>query len=130
MNVEQKAVEEFHQKFRLPVLMTPTVQSPGELLFRSRLILEESTEFLTAASRRDLVEMVDALCDILYVVYGTAVVLGVDLQPIFHMIHQSNMTKEGVKERGGKVMKGDSWAPPKIMEELERQWVEAQEGDG
>lgn len=67
----------------------------------------------------DDVEMIDALCDLHYVIDGAAVCMGVDLEPFNTEVHRSNMSKLGADGRpvlreGGKVMKGPSYTPPNI----------------
>jgi predicted HAD superfamily Cof-like phosphohydrolase len=122
MNNEQKMVKEFHIRHGCCNNDKPTLLDAGTLLTRGRLIVEESAEFLKAASNSDMVEMVDALCDILYVTYGTAVGLGVDLEPVFAEVQRSNMTKgDGGQDLAGKVRKGPSFSPPDIVSELQKQ---------
>jgi predicted HAD superfamily Cof-like phosphohydrolase len=88
---------------------------------RARLIVSEASEFLEAADQADLVEMVDALADILVVTYGTAIELGVDLEPVFEEVHRSNMSKNGGRDAGGKVLKGPAFSPPDVAGELIKQ---------
>lgn len=121
MHVPQQRVMEFHAKYGSPIGETPHQISPKDRLRRARLIMSEAAEFLEAADQDDLVEMVDALADILVVTYGAAVELGVDLEPIFAEVHRSNMTKDGGKDAGGKILKGPSFQPPRIADELRRQ---------
>ena len=85
MNQEQAYVQAFHEKFGALVNSSPTMLEPQTLILRARLICEESVEFLSAVSKGDFPEMVDALCDLLYVTYGTAVSLGVDLEPFLQV---------------------------------------------
>lgn len=61
--------------------------------------------------------MVDALVDLLYVTYGTAVEMGVDLAPFFDEVHRANMHKVP-GEGGGKSRKPERWVPP----DLDRVW--------
>ena len=114
MNSEQRMVREFHDRYLEDNGDVPTLLSDRTLLFRGRLIVEEAAEFLEAASNRDLVEVADALVDILYVTYGAANVLGIDLEPLFCEVHRSNMTKLGRLDPAGKVAKGSEWSPPQI----------------
>ena len=118
MNPEQRMVREFHDQYLKDNGDVPTMVPDRTLLFRGRLIAEEAAEFLEAASNRDLVEVADALVDILYVTYGAANVLGIDLQPLFCEVHRSNMTKLGRLDPAGKVTKGSEWSPPQIEELL------------
>src|SRR5215204_1216500 len=98
MTEEQAMVAEFHRTFGFPGPETLEPESfPGEL--RISLIEEEAREFADAVRANDVPEMVDALCDLLYVTYGAAVALGVDLDPFFREVHRSNMTKVGGTRR-------------------------------
>ncbi len=122
VNNEQRMVREFHQKYGCSSRTTPALPDVEMRLLRSRLIMEEATEFVTAASQKDMVEMVDALCDLLYVAYGAAEVMGVDLEPIFAEVQRSNMTKAGVGEDpAGKVGKGPTFQPPDVAAKLREQ---------
>ena len=102
---------------------------PGEL--RCALIEEEAREFREAVAANDPVEMVDALCDLLYVVYGAACQLGVDLDPLFREVHRTNMEKQsGFRRADGKWMKPADWQPPRIAPMLkERYGYEATPAD-
>jgi predicted HAD superfamily Cof-like phosphohydrolase len=119
---EQQMVAEFHRRFGLSAPDTLDLEGfPGEL--RVRLIQEEATEFAEAVRDRDLPEMVDALCDLLYVTYGAAVALGVDLEPFFDEVHASNMAKVGGSRReDGKWMKPAGWQPPEIARLLRERY--------
>ncbi len=109
-------VAEFHRTFDLPGPATPDLaleQFPGEL--RISLIQEEAGEFAEAVRERDLPEIVDALCDLLYVTYGAAVALGIDLEPFYAEVHRANMSKAGgYRREDGKWMKPAGWQPPDI----------------
>lgn len=121
MGPEQKLVLEFHEKYGLPSPARPTMPTIKDRMRRARLIIGEAAEFLEAADKSDFVEMVDALADILVVTYGTAIEMGVDLEPVFAEVHRSNMSKDGGLDVGGKVMKGPSFSPPNLGRELEQQ---------
>ncbi len=118
MNPEQQMVRDFHAHYLKDNGEVPTLVSDGTLLFRGRLIAEEAAEFLEAASDRDLVEVADALVDILYVTYGAANVMGIDLEPLFREVHRSNMSKLGRADSTGKVTKGPEWSAPRIEQLL------------
>lgn len=123
MNEAQRMVRDFHERFGLARSYSPAW--PGEAVHRLRvnLIEEELAELRNAGEAHDLVEIADALGDLLYVVYGTAVTYGIDLEPVFSEIHRSNMSKD--PELGprcdGKALKGEGYSPPHISEVLERQ---------
>ena len=122
MNKEQQSVYDFHAKYGSLINTKPTIPDLKTLILRARLICEEAAEFLAAASKEDIVEMADSLADILYVVYGTAVTLGINLAPIFAEVQRSKMTKDGGgKDSGGKIVKGPNYDPPNIKKELEKQ---------
>lgn len=115
MDKVQKGVLDFHQKYGCVVNEKPTIPDAETLLLRARLIVEEASEFMKAASTNDLDGMADAIADILYVTYGTAVVLGIDMEPISDEVQRSNMTKDGGgKDSGGKIMKGPDFSKPRI----------------
>jgi predicted HAD superfamily Cof-like phosphohydrolase len=121
MGPEQRMVKEFHEKYEAPVRSTPGQIGIKDRLRRARLISGEAAEFLEAADKGDFVEMVDALADMLVVTYGAAIEMGVDLEPVFAEVHRSNMSKNGGKDAGGKILKGPGFSPPDILTELARQ---------
>lgn len=119
MTPEQSAVKEFNTTFGAPVNDTPTVLDADEAFLRWLLIHEENEELLTAMTQGDLVGVADALGDLLYVVYGAGVAYGLDLEPIFNEIHDSNMKKLGPDGKvhyreDGKVLKPEGWKPPQL----------------
>lgn len=70
----------------------------------------------------DLVELADGVADATYVLLGTAEAAGIDMEPVFDLVHESNMLKAGGPVRDdGKRLKPEGWAPPDIAGELERQ---------
>lgn len=122
---KQAAVREFMVKhaFKTDIGMNGTKVEWLEAGFwRSRLIEEELGELSEAWLKRDVVGIADAIADLLYVVYGTAAKVGIDIEPIFDAVHYSNMTKE---TRGGDFgkPKGPAFVPagPAIRECLRRQ---------
>ncbi len=124
MNKTQQGVLGFHKKYNCAIQDVPTIPDVETLLLRSGLIVEEAGEFLKAARNNDMVEMTDALADLLYVTYGAAIVMGVDLEPISAEVQRSNMTKDGGgHDSGGKVLKGPDFSPPDIKGKLlEQGW--------
>ncbi len=127
MNEMQRSVKEFHEKYdAIPLPNEPTMPTHEIRLLRTRLIIEETAEFVEAASRGDMVEMVDALCDLLYVTFGTALFLGIDVEPVFQEVQRSNMTKDGGgQDCAGKICKGPSFEPPNVLGCLQDQgWWE------
>merc|ERR1712178_159182 len=89
--------EEFMKNFGQKVFTSPQVNifdsDPKTVTLRLKLIEEEVKELADALKASDMVETVDALGDILYVVYGAGGAFGIDLDKAFDLIHESNMTK-------------------------------------
>ena len=86
---------------------------------RKKLIEEEFQELKDAIKDNDIVEVADALTDILVVTYGAGVAFGIDLDKCFEEVHRSNMSKlsqEGkpIYNEFGKVMKGPNYSPPDL----------------
>jgi len=126
MDKVQQGVHDFHSKYGCMVQDTPTMPSEKLRLLRARLIVEEAGEFLKEASLGNMVGMCDALADLLYVTYGTAVVMGVDLEPISAEVQRSNMTKDGGgKDSGGKILKGPDFEEPDLEKCLMEQGWES-----
>lgn len=90
-------VKDFNYLFGVPESTTPqteiTKTNPDLTKLRLDLITEECKEFEDAVQNHDFVEMVDALADILYVVYGAGSSFGVDMDKAFNIVHESNMSK-------------------------------------
>lgn len=124
MNAEQGMVAEFHERFGLSRARHPAWPGDGIHRIRVALIEEELAEFRNAGESRNLLEIADALGDLLYVVYGAAVTYGVDLEPIFKEIHRANMSKgagHAPCRPDGKVCKGDHYEAPRLKEILAAQ---------
>jgi predicted HAD superfamily Cof-like phosphohydrolase len=121
------AVAEFHSAFNLPMRQLPSAEIDDALArLRVALLEEEVSEFVTASEKADLVGITDALADIVYVAYGTALTYGIDLDSALREVHRSNMSKLGSDGapliRGdGKVLKSERSSPPNIAEVLRRQ---------
>jgi predicted HAD superfamily Cof-like phosphohydrolase len=121
------SVARFHEAFNLPRLACPSAEVPEELArLRVDLLAEEADEFADAAARRDLVAIADALADVVYVAYGTAVTYGIDLDAALREVHRSNMSKldedgQPVYRDDGKVLKSRRYSPPDIAAVLSGQ---------
>lgn len=90
---------------------------------RVSLIGEELGELIDAITDKNTVEVADAITDLLYVVYGTAVAFGMNADALFKEVHESNMTKLGpdgkpIRNEFGKVMKGPGYVEPNIANVL------------
>ena len=117
-------VLEFHEAFDLPVAYRPTVDVPAGLVqLRADLLAEELQEMDDALVRRDVVALADALADVAYVLFGTALTFGIDLDAALEEVHRSNMSKLGADGRpvlrpDGKVLKGSRYRPPDMRRAL------------
>lgn len=117
MNEEQRLVEAFHKKFKFtanPVNEVPTPIPQYLAKRRLQFMREEIRELRDATEARDIIAIADALADILYFTYGTAVAYGIDMTPIFAEVHRSNMTKSPTLGKDGKATKGPGYEFPKI----------------
>ena len=86
---------------------------------RVDLIKEELEELTNAMNEKDLIEVADALTDILYVTYGAGHAFGIDLDKCFDEVQNSNMSKLGengqpIYNESGKVMKGPNYFKPDL----------------
>lgn len=112
----QAMVEEFHRKFEIAVGDGPSVPEEGTRQLRVRLIQEEFDELKEAMATQDLAGVAKELADLLYVVYGTAVSYGVDMDPVFREVHRSNLSKVGgYKRADGKWVKPASYSPAQVQ---------------
>ncbi len=117
MTEEQSMVRDFHERFGAVANDRPTWCGEDVHRLRVALIEEELAEFRNAGEAHDLVEIADALADLLYVVYGAGVTYGIDLEPVFREIHRSNLSKgdpEVVRRPDGKILKGGNYTPPDV----------------
>ena len=90
---------------------------------RIELIKEELEELTEAIKQNDLLEVADALTDILYVTYGAGHAFGIDLDKCFDEVQNSNMSKLGedgkpIYNEAGKVMKGPNYFKPDLSKFL------------
>ena len=123
-----KAVQEFHESFGLGVSHSPIAKlSDQKLKLRFDLMDEENKEYLEAAENNDLVEVADALGDMLYILCGTILEHGMQykIEEVFNEIQRSNMSKLGadgkpIYREDGKVMKGPSYFKPDILSILDK----------
>lgn len=121
------AVSEFHKAFGLGMKETPTANLGIEKnLLRYELMREENEEYLEAANNDDLVEVADALGDMLYILCGTIIEHGMQhkIEEVFNEIQRSNMSKLGadgkpIYREDGKVLKGPNYFKPNIQNILD-----------
>ena len=113
-------VKLFMNTFDQEVKKSPKLPSEEVVDLRLDLIEEELQELTTASYNEDMVEIADALTDILYVTYGMGAALGIDLDKCFKEVQRSNMSKLGadgkpIYREDGKVMKGPNYSPPNLQ---------------
>ena len=112
-------VKTFMQTFGQEVKLKPSFSSEKINDLRYNLIKEELDELKQAMKDKDLLEVADALTDILYVTYGAGIAFGIDLDKCFEEVQNSNMSKLGVDGKpiyneAGKVMKGPNYFKPDL----------------
>jgi len=109
----------FMKTFGQEVKTKPSFSSDKINKLRIDLIKEELEELQEAMKNNDLLEVADALTDILYVTYGAGHAFGIDLDKCFDEVQNSNMSKLGengepIYNESGKVMKGPNYFKPDL----------------
>lgn len=128
MKSKINAVQLFHESFGLGVsqeMRADLGQTKNQLRFN--LMDEENKEYLEAATNNDLVEVADALGDMLYILCGTILEHGMQhkIEEVFNEIQRSNMSKLGedgrpIYREDGKVLKGPNYFKPDIASILDK----------
>ena len=116
-------VKKFMTTFGQEVKTNPSFASDKINLLRYELIKEELDEFKVALENNNLLEVADALTDILYVTYGAGHAFGIDLDKCFEEVQNSNMSKldkdgKPIYNDMGKVMKGENYFKPDLSKFL------------
>ena len=109
----------FMKTFGQEVKNQPSFSSEKINNLRYDLIKEELAELKDAMEKKDLLEVADALTDILYVTYGAGHAFGIDLDKCFEEVQNSNMSKldengKPIYNESGKVMKGPNYFKPDL----------------
>jgi predicted HAD superfamily Cof-like phosphohydrolase len=115
-----EAVKKFHEVYQLGYRETPKANlGEAKNTLRFELMREENQEYLEAANSNNLVEVADALGDMLYILCGTIIEHGMQhkIEEVFDEIQRSNMSKLGedgkpIYREDGKVMKGPNYFKP------------------
>ena len=126
MKHQIEAVKIFHEIYKLSYKENPTTEiGLDKIKLRFNLMAEENQEYLQAAKNNDLVEVADALGDMLYILCGTIIEHGMQdkIEEIFDEIQKSNLSKLGedgkpIYRNDGKVMKGPNYFKPNISKVL------------
>lgn len=128
MQKQIDSVKEFHTAFEIGHKEIPTANlGESKHILRYNLMKEENEEYLEAVQNNDLIEIADALGDMMYILCGTIIEHGLQdkIEAVFDEIQRSNMSKLGqdgkpIYREDGKVMKGPNYFKPdfsKILEE-------------
>ena len=113
----------FMKTFGQEVKTNPSLSTNQINELRISLINEELEELKVAMDKKDLIEIADALTDILYVTYGAGHAFGINLDKCFKEVQNSNMSKLGIDGKPiynelGKVMKGPNYFKPDLSKFL------------
>lgn len=117
-------VRQFHETYGLPVKNTPDISDKKTNALRINLLSEELDELKEALKNADIVETLDALVDLQYVLDGTFLSFGLHnhKQKAFDEVHASNMSKLGEdgkpirRESDGKILKGPNYFAPDLVQ--------------
>ena len=117
-------VKIFMKTFGQMVKTKPQFPDEKTMQLRFELIREELNELEQAMKTKNLVEVADALTDILYVTYGAGCAYGIDLDNCFKEVQRANMSKLGkdgkpIYNEKGKVMKGPNYTEPNLKQFVE-----------
>ena len=120
MKKQLNAVKDFHDTFGLNYNDSPTVDLGKKIIeLRFNLMKEENEEYIEGARNNDIIEIADALGDMLYILCGTIIEHGMSdiIEDVFDEIQKSNMSKLGsdgkpIYREDGKVMKGPNYFKP------------------
>ncbi|MBJ05195.1 MAG: hypothetical protein CMP65_04780 [Flavobacteriales bacterium] len=127
MKKQIEHVEKFHDAFGIKNHYTPNAVLKSDVFdLRHRLMHEENEEYLEACKKGDLVEIADALGDMMYILCGTILSHGLQnkIENIFEEIQRSNMSKLGpdglpIYREDGKILKGPNYFKPDIKSIIE-----------
>ena len=120
MKKQLDSVKQFHDTYKIGYSNDPIADlGPKKNKLRFKLMSEENEEYLDASNNNDIIEVADALGDMLYILCGTIIEHGMQdiIEPVFDEIQKSNMSKLGkdgnpIFREDGKVMKGPNYFKP------------------
>lgn len=118
-----KKVTKFYKKFNIQKADKPQLIPYDKFKMRFELMKEENEEYKDACVKDDLVEVADALGDMLYILCGTIIEHGMQdkIEQVFNEIQRSNMTKLGldgkpIYREDGKILKGENYEKPNLAQ--------------
>ena len=120
MKKQLDSVKQFHDTYKIGYSNNPIADlGPEKNKLRFKLMSEENEEYLDASNNNEIIEVADALGDMLYILCGTIIEHGMQdiTEPVFDEIQKSNMSKLGedgnpIFREDGKVMKGPNYFKP------------------
>ena len=125
MEKQIQMVSDFHQKFKQSQSDTPVLLSNKESMLRYALGKEELDEYIMAVGEEDLIEILDALADQLYILFGTICKHGLQkhIGPAFELVHSNNMSKLGpdgnpILREDGKIIKPEGFKKVELKDIL------------
>lgn len=114
-------IKKFHEVYQRPISNELIELDKGNIDLRNDLLLEEVNELIEATQKNDIIGMADGICDVIYIVLGTAIQNGlhVHLPDCFKEIQRSNMTKldkdgKPIFREDGKILKSELYSPPDL----------------
>jgi predicted HAD superfamily Cof-like phosphohydrolase len=118
MSLEAQATQ-FNETYNKYMSSSPRLPTEPEATLMNNLIQEELTEFNTAVDEGNLIEVADAIADMLYVIAQQALLIGMPVDALLREVHRSNMSKLGedgqpIYREDGKVLKGPDFSEPDI----------------
>lgn len=119
-NQEGQDVFDFHARFLVPMSQVPAFLDKEAMDFRIKFMQEELSEFIDGVIEKDLRKAADALVDLVYVVLGTALMMGLPWKRLWFRVQKKNMAKERAANDGSNskrgspldVIKPPGWQPP------------------
>ena len=122
--MNQEEVMRFQQACGQPVEFEPTIERNHEQAFLyAELVREEAQELADAFREKDIVGIADGAADLIWVVFGLCNAVGIDLEPVWKEVRDSNMSKipedgQVIRREDGKILKPASYFKPDIKKAL------------
>ena len=108
-------VLQFHEKYDLPIAASPKLPDKERVQLRMKLLEKAYHDYRYAERAGDILEIADAMGDMIYVLAGTATEYGIPLEDIFTELHRSNMTRgEPIMTQDGRLTKGPTYKKPEL----------------
>lgn len=121
MHIAEQQIRELMTAFEQDRPLTPVLPDYDVRELRQNMLAEEYQEYVEAENDHDIVEIADALADMMVIIIGTALAYGIPIAKVWEEVHRSNMSKVDpatgsiIKREDGKVLKPDTWSPPDVI---------------